>query len=263
MSIPDFAPRLNPIAHNNGLIVLGMFSGEIPTATNKFSEGCILIKTDEVDGVSATFQNTGTSAVPSWSRLSISAGGGTDYVDVSGDTMTGALNISLATGNSLVVDTNTLVVDATNNRVGVGVASPTQALDVVGNIKIPRGNSYILHDSNVEIRNDNSPAWMAKGNTITFKTYDETADDGAWVFRGSFSSTNKLVILANSGYVGIGNITPTAKLDIDSDIVRLRTAKTPATAGATGNAGDICWDASYMYVCTATNTWRRIAHATW
>ena len=32
----------------------------------------------------------------------------------------------------LVVDTTTLVVDSTNNRVGIGTASPSQALDVSG-----------------------------------------------------------------------------------------------------------------------------------
>jgi hypothetical protein len=67
----------------------------------------------------------------------------------------------------------------------------------------------------------------------------------------------------SSGNVGIGTTIPTAKFDIDSDILRLRTAKTPASAGAAGNAGDICWDADYVYLCIATNTWRRIAHATW
>lgn len=38
---------------------------------------------------------------------------------------------------------------------------------------------------------------------------------------------------------------------------------TPATSGATGTTGQITWDSSYLYVCTATNTWRRVAHATW
>ena len=52
-------------------------------------------------------------------------------------------------------------------------------------------------------------------------------------------------------------------LDINTDVFRLRTAKTPASATAAGNAGDICWDTSYVYVCTATNTWRRVAHGTW
>jgi len=69
--------------------------------------------------------------------------------------------------------------------------------------------------------------------------------------------------LATSGNVGIGTTAPTAKLDINSNIFRLRTAKTPATSGAAGNAGDICWDASYIYVCTATNTWERAAIAAW
>lgn len=39
--------------------------------------------------------------------------------------------------------------------------------------------------------------------------------------------------------------------------------KTPATAGAAGVAGTIAWDANYIYVCTATNTWKRVAIATW
>jgi hypothetical protein len=37
----------------------------------------------------------------------------------------------------------------------------------------------------------------------------------------------------------------------------------PATTGATGTAGDIRYDADYIYVCTATNTWKRVAIATW
>ena len=39
--------------------------------------------------------------------------------------------------------------------------------------------------------------------------------------------------------------------------------KTPATAAAAGAVGDIAWDASYIYVCTAANTWKRAAIATW
>ena len=39
--------------------------------------------------------------------------------------------------------------------------------------------------------------------------------------------------------------------------------KTPASAAAAGVAGTITWDANYLYVCTATNTWKRVAIATW
>lgn len=44
--------------------------------------------------------------------------------------------------------------------------------------------------------------------------------------------------------------------------VRLAT-KTPASASAAGVTGTIAWDSSYIYICTATNTWKRVAIATW
>jgi hypothetical protein len=66
-----------------------------------------------------------------------------------------------------------------------------------------------------------------------------------------------------NGFVGIATSTPTTTLDINSNKFRVRTAKTPSSASDTGDAGDICWDASYIYVCTATNTWKRTAIATW
>lgn len=88
---------------------------------------------------------------------------------------------------------------------------------------------------------------------------------------GSVAAKN-LTISANShtsfyaktdGTNGINTSSPTCKLDIDSDKIRLRTAKTPSSASDTGNAGDICWDSNYVYICVATNTWKRSAIATW
>jgi hypothetical protein len=37
----------------------------------------------------------------------------------------------------------------------------------------------------------------------------------------------------------------------------------PATTGADGTVGDIRYDTDYIYVCTATNTWKRAALTTW
>jgi hypothetical protein len=37
----------------------------------------------------------------------------------------------------------------------------------------------------------------------------------------------------------------------------------PASASAAGVAGDVAWDSDYFYVCTAANTWKRVAIATW
>lgn len=43
--------------------------------------------------------------------------------------------------------------------------------------------------------------------------------------------------------------------------VNLGTA--PASATSTGAEGDVVWTTDYIYVCTATNTWKRVALATW
>lgn len=37
----------------------------------------------------------------------------------------------------------------------------------------------------------------------------------------------------------------------------------PLTSGSTGTAGDFAYNSDYLYVCVATNTWKRIAYDTW
>jgi hypothetical protein len=109
----------------------------------------------------------------------------------------------------------------------------------------------------------NGPSqWIGLGqNSITGNSLRLAAVSGIGV---AFSAmgTNLFNFIID-GNLGIATASPTAKADVNSDILRLRTAKTPASAGAAGNAGDICWDASYIYICISTNTWRRVAHATW
>ena len=63
--------------------------------------------------------------------------------------------------------------------------------------------------------------------------------------------------------MGLGTSTPTGKLDINDSKVRVRTAQTPSSATASGNQGEICWDSSYVYICVATNSWKRSAIAAW
>ena len=66
-----------------------------------------------------------------------------------------------------------------------------------------------------------------------------------------------------NGYFGLNTTAPSAFLDINSDKVRIRIAKTPSSSTDTGNAGDMCWDPSYIYICVATNTWKRVAINSW
>ncbi|MEK5181728.1 right-handed parallel beta-helix repeat-containing protein [Paenibacillus odorifer] len=67
----------------------------------------------------------------------------------------------------------------------------------------------------------------------------------------------QLSIVGNSVYTAIGTSSV-------ADWVRSgRYVTVPASASATGSVGDWAADASYLYVCYATNTWRRVAVATW
>jgi len=160
-----------------------------------------------------------------------------------------------------------LSVDASGN-VGIGTTSPGHTLQVTDGGATDKGPTLFLN-SDYAAGGTHSTFIMAVDNAA----YDSASDarwfqvsDGAilniGVGNGAGSLTSQVTIL-NDGNVGIGTTDPTVKLDINSDIIRLRTAKTPATAGATGDQGSICWDADYIYVCTATNSWERAALSSW
>lgn len=81
--------------------------------------------------------------------------------------------------------------------------------------------------------------------------------------RNASGSQLTSLCIQSSGLIGVQTDAPTEALDIAANTVRLRTARTPASATAAGSQGSICWDASYLYICTAANTWRRVAHSSW
>jgi hypothetical protein len=66
-----------------------------------------------------------------------------------------------------------------------------------------------------------------------------------------------------SGNIGIGTATPSHVLDVNGNTIRIRTAQTPASATAGGTQGQVAWDANYIYVGIAANTWKRAALSTW
>lgn len=68
----------------------------------------------------------------------------------------------------------------------------------------------------------------------------------------------------NTTFEANGSITQNGAAKITANQYNLAALNTePANASATGTLGEIRITANYIYVCTATNTWKRAALSTW
>ena len=164
-----------------------------------------------------------------------------------------------------------LALQPSSGNVGIGTTAPESLLDLTQNSDpnlILRHLNETLNDQATINFLANTGAVSAINATAQIKAIVEQATPstlkGSLLFRTNRGDTvQDAMAIDETGNVGIGTIGPTAKLDINSNILRLRTAKTPASAGAAGNVGDICWDANFIYVAVATNTWKKASIATW
>jgi hypothetical protein len=149
-----------------------------------------------------------------------------------------------------------------SGRVGIGTTTPSSSLHVNDAATIQArltssaaSTGIIFSDANTT----DSVTIGTVGDELRFRT-----DQGAYTFRTN-NGTSEAVRIDSSGRLLVGTSSDSggALLQVNGDRIRIATAKTPASAADTGTAGEICWDADYIYVCTATNTWKRTAISTW
>lgn len=176
--------------------------------------------------------------------------------------------------NSVTLGSSSITKTILQGNVGTGTSSPAYGFHVSGSTSATIGmavtntstNSYAYAGLKLENSSANS-GWLflnSTGATGYAGAGSLNLYTGNAIPIGICTNNTLRVFIGSDGKVAIGNVTsPTALLDINSDILRLRTSKTPANAGASGNAGDHCWDSGYLYVCVAANTWKRVAIASW
>ena len=153
----------------------------------------------------------------------------------SGDTITIPSGVTLSNAGTntfasatitgdLTVDTNTLKVDSTNNRVGIGTASPTSKLQVEGSTTI---NSTGTPPLTIHHTDGNIVALAFKNNASDNHSLMFTDGD----FRINYDGSEKMRI-DSSGNVGIGTSSPNFPLEI----YKASTAEVAIGSSANGTA---------------------------
>ena len=162
-----------------------------------------------------------------------------------------------------------------HNMVGIGTTEPESELHV-------NGTTLFSSSANQELIR----VAKADGDTREIAFENEGVDIGSIYFNSAehmfirqengakdlalrIASTNAIRIDGSTSRVGIFEDSPVTTLDVNgsfrvqSDSIAIQNSKTPANATDTGQAGQICWDTNYLYVCVALNTWKRIALSSW
>jgi len=111
----------------------------------------------------------------------------------------------------LAVDTNTLYVDSTNNRVGIGTSSPANKLEVSGAI-VAQGAVTAYTNTGLYLQNKGSSvvdvgAWRSGASVAELSFSTDSGSDASPVERMRIDS---------SGNVGIGTNSPAVKLHVSS-----------------------------------------------
>ena len=75
-------------------------------------------------------------------------------------------------------------------------------------------------------------------------------------------SKQDTVTLAAAGGMTITTNSATDTITLSSAL-STASASAPASANSTGTTGTIAYDSNYVYICTATNTWKRASLTTW
>lgn len=211
-----------------------------------------------------------------------------DLIIKPGSNLTADKTLTITTGDSDMIVDLTAVTDeyvlaydtATNTWRGVAGGAGGGAATSLNNLASVAINTSLISDTDSTDNLGSSSIYWS--NTYTDRLYvNSTAyiDGGT---AGQIEISGNLLFGGNITRTGDTNTTLQTSSDqwnfvtgastrftinnggvqVNNGVLTVPTS-TPASASATGNTGTITWDSSYIYICTATNTWKRVAIATW
>jgi hypothetical protein len=153
--------------------------------------------------------NTGSETV-----VNLTTSGNTTLGDASGDTLT--LNGStVSTPNGLNFDSNTFVIDATNNRVAIGNGNPSVPFEVVTSSGTSTAKIWSATNTSpiasLELQRGTNATWGADA----YGDYRLSNAAGALLFQyGESGTTTERMRIDSSGNVGIGTSSANDRLHV-------------------------------------------------
>lgn len=185
----DIAFRVRNSADSANLVTV-QGNGNVGIGTT--SPGARLVSLDTSNNISALFG--GGATAPSWVAIGTVNSGTVPFIQGYNNTITGTSNLCLNPNGSA--------------NIGIGNTSPTQKLDVTGNIKISNNNSLMFR--NAANNADISIIQLTSTNQLNLGT---TSSSVPSVIALHTYSSERMRIDAN-GNVGIGTTSPSTNLHI-------------------------------------------------
>lgn len=205
------------------------------------------------------FANTGASGTQ---FCEVIGGGACIGAKADKSTVIGTEAISIATGTiseSIVM----------GYRAAYGAASLSQSI-LIGAFSMFRGSGG-AGNQNIAVGYEAGNSVAGEGNTFLghragYRGANTDVNGAICIGRGAglnTVTTGMFVVQVDgnvlmTGDIPNGNLAIDNNLQVGGDRVRITTSNGPSSNGP-GQAGDICWDSGYVYVCVATNTWKRAA----
>src|SRR6056300_907977 len=201
------------------------------------SSGQLVFTITGSGGAEMTLRNNNTA---SYTNAELFVGG---YLVATTDNTLNLSNKTLIsptiTGN-VAFDTNTLYVDATNNRVGIGTTSPEVGLDfqMINSEEGFRVRRHNASNQYIEMsETDGSRHEIKAVGDKEFRIFNESSSNSTTFYTNS----TERVRINQSGNVGIGTVLPTEKLEVNG------TVKATAFEGdgsALTGTGSVAWGAT-------------------